>query len=300
MPEPETYGLTARTAAVEPAAALDRVRSTRFGHRPTGCRQGVGMRRVLRGVVDHVYAMRLEAQLVPGRLPKHVGILIDGNRRWARSVGYPDPSDGHRAGGAKVEDFLRWCDEIGIERVTVFLLSDDNLNRSPSEVAALIAVVEDVVAGLARPENHWELTLIGALDVLPTQMATRLKEHAAATAGRRGGVGVNIAVGYGGQREIADAVRAAIAEHIANGSTPDDLIESFDADVISRHIYTANQPKVDLIIRTSGEQRLSGFMLWQSAYAEMYFCECYWPDFRLIDFLRALRSYAKRDRRFGR
>ncbi|MET7878896.1 isoprenyl transferase [Micromonospora profundi] len=258
------------------------------------------MRRVLRSVVDRLYTSRLAGQIAPDRLPKHVGVLVDGNRRWARSVGYSDPSDGHRAGGAKVETFLRWCDEIGIERVTVFLLSDDNLNRPSDEVAALEKVVEEVVADLAAPGNHWELTLIGALDVLPTQMATRLKEHAASTTGRRGGVGVNIAVGYGGQREIADAVRAAIAEQAAKGSTVIDLVDTFDTDAISRHIYTATQPKLDLIIRTSGEQRLSGFMLWQSAYAEMYFCECYWPDFRQIDFLRALRSYSQRERRFGR
>jgi short-chain Z-isoprenyl diphosphate synthase len=161
-------------------------------------------------------------------------------------------------------------------------------------------IIEDVVAGVAQDGNHWELTLIGALDLLPVQMATRLKEHTARTAGRTGGVSVNIAVGYGGQREIADAVRAAINEHLVSGLTIEELADSFDPELISRHIYTASQPKIDLIIRTSGELRLSGFMLWQSAYAEVYFCECYWPDFRKIDFLRSLRSYTGRDRRFGR
>jgi short-chain Z-isoprenyl diphosphate synthase len=258
------------------------------------------MRQAVRRAVDHLYVKRLTNQIPADRLPRHVGILIDGNRRWAKSAGYQDPSVGHLVGGAKVETFLRWCDEIGIERVTIFLLSDDNLARSRKEVAALMTIVTDVVAGLSDAANHWELTLIGALDVLPAEMAAKLKEQTAATAGRTGGVGVNIAVGYGGQREIADAVCAAISEQIANGVTLDQILDTFNADMISRHIYTAAQPNLDLIIRTSGEQRLSGFMLWQSVYAEMYFCECYWPEFRKIDFLRALRSYAQRERRFGR
>ncbi|MFB6718928.1 isoprenyl transferase [Kribbella sp. NPDC056345] len=258
------------------------------------------MRKALRSMADRLYARRLSSQISPERLPAHIGILIDGNRRWAKSAGYQDPNDGHRAGGAKINTFLRWCDDAGIERVTIFMLSDDNLRRPPEQVAALNVVVEGVVEGLASEGNHWELTLIGALDVLPAEMAARLKEHAEATVGRTGGVGVNIAVGYGGQREIADAVRSAIAELIATGMSPDAVGDSFDADLISRHIYTANQPNVDLIIRTSGEQRLSGFLLWQSTYAEMYFCDAYWPDFRRIDFLRALRSYTHRDRRFGR
>lgn len=265
---------------------------------------GVSMRKAVRKAarraIDHLYVKRLANQIPADRLPRHVGILIDGNRRWARSEGYLDPSVGHLVGGAKVETFLRWCDEIGIERVTIFLLSDDNLSRPEKEVMALITIVTDVVAGLSDAANNWELTLIGALDVLPAEMATKLKEQTAATAGRTGGVGVNIAVGYGGQREIADAVCAAISEQVAGGATLDEILDTFNADMISRHIYTAAQPNLDLIIRTSGEQRLSGFMLWQSVYAEMYFCECYWPEFRKIDFLRALRSYAQRERRFGR
>lgn len=255
---------------------------------------------VLRRAADRIYLRRLNSQIQPDKLPRHVGILIDGNRRWARSVGFEDTSVGHRIGGAKIEAFLHWCDEIGIKRVTVFMLSDDNLNRSSTEVAALMAVVSDVVASLSRPENHWELTLIGAPDLLPAEMATHLKERVASTAGRKGGVAVNIAVCYGGQREIADAVCGALAELAEGGLTLDEILEVFNAELISRHIYTAAQDNLDLIIRTSGEQRLSGFMLWQSVYAEMYFCECYWPAFRKIDFLRALRSYGQRERRFGR
>lgn len=258
------------------------------------------MRKTLRRLAENLYARRLARQIPLDRLPHHVGILIDGNRRWAKAAGHASPSDGHLAGGAKVDTFLEWCDEIGIERATVFLLSDDNLNRAPEEIEALLAIVEHVVARLSGPENHWELTLIGALDILPEETATRLKGYAEATHGRAGGVAVNIAVGYGGQREIADAVNAIIADHLAKGYTLADLAESFDADFISQNTYTAAQPKLDLIIRTSGEQRLSGFMLWQSTYAEFYFCDAFWPAFRKIDFMRALRSYTGRERRYGR
>jgi len=258
------------------------------------------VRRRLRSVIDSVYVKRLASEIEPDQLPKHVGILIDGNRRWARSAGFDDPSDGHRVGGARVEKFLRWCDDLGIDRVTIFLLSDDNLNRKSEELDTLMQIIVEVVAGLAKEGNPWELNLIGALDLLPSQTATQLKEYASRTSGRHEGTRINIAVGYGGQREIADAVRSAITELLARGSTLDELVDAFDAQLISEHTYTASQPNIDLIIRTSGEQRLSGFMLWESAYAEMYFCECNWPDFRKIDFLRALRSYARRHRRFGR
>jgi short-chain Z-isoprenyl diphosphate synthase len=258
------------------------------------------MKKLIRRALDHAYAKRLRRQIPSDRLPRHVGILIDGNRRWAKSAGFLDVSDGHRAGGAKVQTFLTWCDEIGIQYATIFMLSDDNLHRDQNEVATLLSVVEGVVTDLAAPGNHWELTLIGALDVLPASTAAVLKEAAAATQGRRGGVQVNIAVGYGGQREIVDAMRSAVSDLRSSGMGIDEIIDSLNPELISRHTYTAEQPNLDLIIRTSGEQRLSGFMLWQSAYAEMYFCEGYWPAFRKIDYLRALRSYARRERRFGR
>lgn len=255
---------------------------------------------MLRRVLDLIYVRRLAGRLPPELMPRHIGIMVDGNRRWARSAGLRDPADGHRAGGAKIPAFLRWCDAYGIEQVTVYLLSDDNLNRSESELTALLGIIENVIEELAAPGNPWQVTPIGTLDLLPVATARAIKEAADRTAGRVGGARVNIAIGYGGQREIADAVRSAIAEQLAEGRALDDILEGFDAELISRHVYTAEQAPLDMIVRTSGEQRLSGFMLWQSAYAEMHFCECYWPDFREIDFLRALRAYAGRNRRFGR
>lgn len=257
------------------------------------------MRKMLRRIADTVYTGRLAREVGTARTPRHLGILIDGNRRWAKSAGYSDPSDGHRVGGAKIETFLHWCDEVDIQCVTIFMLSDDNLNRPIGELEALLDIVQHTVAGLAAPGKPWELSLIGALDILPGDFLAGLKESAAATAGRTGGTKVNIAVGYGGHREISDAVCESFAEQAAEGLTLEEILEKFGPEQISRHIYTAEQPPLDLIIRTSGELRLSGFMLWQSAYAEAYFCECYWPDFRKLDFLRAMRSYARRERRFG-
>lgn len=257
------------------------------------------MRKMLRRIADTAYTGRLARELNTERTPRHLGILIDGNRRWAKSAGYTDPSDGHRVGGAKIETFLRWCDEVRIECVTIFMISDDNLNRSTAEIEALMEIVQHTVAGLAAPGNPWELRLIGALDLLPGDFLAGLKESAASTCGRTGGTTVNIAVGYGGQREISDAVCQSFAEQAAEGLSLEEILEKFGPEQISRHVYTAEQPPLDLIIRTSGELRLSGFMLWQSAYAEAYFCECYWPDFRKLDFLRAMRSYTRRERRFG-
>ncbi|MER5766712.1 isoprenyl transferase [Streptomyces sp. NPDC001985] len=258
------------------------------------------MRDALRAALEAVYAKRLMAKVQKGQVPRHIGVMVDGNRRWAKSIGLDNPSDGHRVGGAKIPTLLKWCDAVGIESVTLFLLSDDNLNRPEDEVSALVTIIDDTVTALAADGHPWPIKAIGALDLLPADLAARLKENSARTADRTGGVQVNVAVGYGGQREVADAVKSAIEEYLDSGQSLDDLAMNFDVDLISRHIYTAGQPPVDLIIRTSGEQRLSGFMLWQSVYAEIHFCECYWPDFRLLDFLRAMRSYSNRGRRFGR
>ena len=146
--------------------------------------------------------------------------------------------------------------------------------------------------------EHWHVNPIGALDLLPDETARVLKDAAEATA-HQPGLLVNVAVGYGGRREIADAVRSLLHDHATKGTTIEELAEMLDVEHIAEHLYTPGQPDPDLVIRTSGEQRLSGFLLWQSAHSEFYFCEAYWPDFRKVDFLRALRDYAARNRRFG-
>jgi short-chain Z-isoprenyl diphosphate synthase len=226
-----------------------------------------------------------------------VGVILDGNRRWAKSVG-ASAKDGHQAGADKIVDLLAWCDEAGVEVVTLWLLSTDNLARSEGELSSLLRIIEGVVVDLAGADNRWTLNIVGALDLLPAETARTLKEAAEGTAGRPG-VHVNIAVGYGGRREIADAVRSLLQSHAAEGRSIEEVAELLDVEHIAEHLYTRGQPDPDLIIRTSGEQRLGGFLLWQSARSEFYFCEAYWPDFRHVDFLRALRDFGARQRRFG-
>jgi short-chain Z-isoprenyl diphosphate synthase len=251
-----------------------------------------GVRRVL----YPAYERRLVRRLPPDKLPKHIGVMLDGNRRWARAVGR-DAAHGHRAGAANISPLLEWCEELGIEVVTLWLLSTDNLNRPPDELRNLLVIIEEAVADLAA-QRRWRLNPVGALDLLPADTARRLKEAADETRDVDGLL-VNIAVGYGGRREIADAVRSLLHEHASKGTSIEELAEFLDVEHIAEHLYTKGQPDPDLVIRTSGEQRLGGFLLWQSAQSEFYFCEAYWPDFRRVDFLRALRAYSERHRRFG-
>ncbi len=244
-----------------------------------------------------LYERRLAASLPPEAIPRHIGVILDGNRRWARSLG-AEPSTGHRRGADKISDLLRWSEEAGVEVVTLWMLSTDNLGREPRELAELLGIIQDAVGELAAT-GRWHMQVMGALDLLPAESAAALREAEARTAAVDG-LHVNVAVGYGGRREIADAVRSILREHAGNGISLEELAESFDVEHIAEHLYTKGQPDPDLVIRTSGEQRLGGFLLWQSTHSEFYFCEAYWPDFRRVDFLRALRSYAARERRLGR
>jgi short-chain Z-isoprenyl diphosphate synthase len=253
----------------------------------------------LRDLIYVIYERRLAAGLVDKPHPRHVGVMCDGNRRWAKEMGYVDPNDGHRVGAERIKELLRWCDEAGIAHVTLWLLSTDNLSRPATELDPLLEIIEDLVTELAADGQPWVLRMVGALDVLPASIAASLKAAEERTVGRTGGAQVNIAVGYGGRREITDAVRSLLYEHAHSGGTLEELAEVLDVDHIAEHLYTRGQPDPDLVIRTSGEQRLSGFMLWQSAHSEFYFADVNWPDFRKTDFLRALRSYALRQRRFG-
>jgi len=230
------------------------------------------------------------------QIPQHVGVMLDGNRRWAKAVG-ADTAHGYQAGAANIEPLLDWCEEVGVKVVTLWLLSTDNLNRPPDQLAGLLSIIEGAVATLAEA-GRWRLHPVGALDLLPASTAARLKAAEDATQDAPGLL-VNIAVGYGGRREIADAVRALLQEQASKGMTLEELAEVIDVEHIAEHLYTKGQPDPDLVIRTSGEQRLGGFLLWQSAHSEFYFCEAYWPDFRRVDFLRAIRAYAQRERRFG-
>ncbi|MEB3051585.1 isoprenyl transferase [Mycolicibacter sp. MYC123] len=248
-----------------------------------------------------LYELRLRQGLAASRsaLPRHIAVLCDGNRRWARDAGYDDVSYGYRMGAAKIAEMLRWCADAGIEMATVYLLSTENLQRDREELAALIEIITDVVEEICAPANRWSVRTVGDLELIGAEAAQRLRAAVEGTA-RTGEFHVNVAVGYGGRQEIVDAVRGLLGKELANGATAEELVEAVTVEGISENLYTSGQPDPDLVIRTSGEQRLSGFLLWQSAYSEMWFTEAHWPAFRRVDFLRALRDYSVRHRRFGR
>ncbi len=251
------------------------------------------------GLDDLVYGLyerRLAHDLSQGDIPRHVGVILDGNRRWATEQGSSSAA-GHRAGAARIEEFLEWCDEVGVEVVTLWLLSTDNLARDPEELSGLLQIIEDTVRELAAT-GRWVMRHVGSRAALPARTRQVLDLAVTSTAEVQG-MTVNVAIGYGGRQELVDAVRALLKEHAEAGTSLSDLAEVLDVEHIAAHLYTKGQPDPDLVIRTSGEQRLSGFLLWQSANSEFWFCEAYWPDFRRVDFLRALRDYAARERRFG-
>lgn len=250
-------------------------------------------------VVYRLYERRLADELVGGPLPQHVGVILDGNRRFARQRGIDDPSEGHAMGAAKIDPFLGWCLELGIPYVTLWLLSTDNLGRDDEEVSRLLTIIEETVRRLAANGQGLRLTAVGALDLLPDDTRRALTEVEAATAGNDR-LRVQIAVGYGGRQEITDALRKLLQVRAEEGRSLEDVAGSLCPEDIGDHLYTTGLPDPDLIIRTSGEVRLSGFLLWQSAHSEYYFCDAYWPEFRRIDFLRALRDYQRRSRRYGR
>lgn len=252
----------------------------------------------VRDLLYSMYERRLTRELAGAERPRHVALILDGNRRWARDAGLEDVNEGHRAGAARIRELLGWCTEAGVEVVTLFLLSTDNLSRPADELDPLLEIIADVVDELSGPANPWRVRIVGALELLPAHIATRLAAAAERTLDRAG-LELNVAVGYGGRQEIADAVRKLLLQHAESGTTIEELAEVLDVDHIAAHLYTSGQPDPDLVIRTSGEQRLSGFLLWQSAHSEFWFCEAYWPEFRRVDFLRALRDYAARHRRFG-
>ena len=266
-----------------------------------------------------IYERRLAARIDPATVPHHVGVILDGNRRWAKSMGF-GAAQGHKRGADKIEEFLGWAEQMGVQVVTLWLLSTDNLSRDPAELSPLLDIIAHAVDELAET-GRWSLRLVGAVDLLPEPLAERLRAavvRSRPSSAEASGVGgsadeavetaeaedrrmqVNIAVGYGGRQEIADAVRELLRERAAAGASLEEVAASLSEEDITEHLYTKGQPAPDLVIRTSGEQRLSGFLLWQSVHSEYYFCEVNWPAFRRVDFLRALRDFASRERRLGR
>lgn len=251
-----------------------------------------------RGILYDLYQRRLRKQLAGASIPHHVGMIIDGNRRWARERALETAAHGHRAGAQKMREFLGWCDDLGIRVVTIYLLSTDNLSGRPTEeLHQLFEIIADLADDLSRAAD-WRIQHVGTTDGLPPELVAVLRAAQDRTADNSG-LHVNLAVGYGGRREIADAMRSIVKTHGGEGGTIDTLAEILTPELIADHLYTQGQPDPDLIIRTSGEQRLSDFMLWQSAHSEFYFVEALGPDLREVDFLRAVRNYATRERRYG-
>jgi short-chain Z-isoprenyl diphosphate synthase len=260
------------------------------------------IRKLVKSALYPLYERRLVRALDFSQTPHHVGVILDGNRRWAKAnqvdnhdIGVSNSSRGHRAGAEKIIEFLGWCDEADVRVVTLWLLSTDNFKRSEEELDALLQIIGETVDALAATKR-WNIKAVGALDLLPDWLATKLNDLKPF---REDGVEVNVAISYGGRREIVDAVKSYLAASAEDGKNLNDAAVALDTDAISKYLYTAGQPDPELIIRTSGEQRLGGFLLWQSALSEYYFCEAYWPDFRRVDFFRALRAYSLRHRRFG-
>ena len=250
-----------------------------------------------------IYERRLLHQLEQRSLPRHVGIILDGNRRHARRRGLGDPREIYQCGADKLNDVLDWCAELGIPAVTLWVFSTENLKRSPGEVSGILAAIEAKIAALAHDpfmhERRIRVRAIGRLDILPESVVTAIRAAEAATVHYDSTI-LTIAAAYGGREEIVDAVCKFLKAQAKQGASLPDVIESMTSDAIARHLYAADLPDPDLIIRTSGEIRLSGFLLWQSVHSEFYFTDVLWPVFRKIDFLRAIRAYQGRNRRFGR
>jgi short-chain Z-isoprenyl diphosphate synthase len=259
-----------------------------------------------RSLLEHflywIYERRLLLQIHKRSMPRHIGIILDGNRRHARQRGLSDPCEIYRRGAEKLDDILDWCAELSIPAVTLWVFSTENRKRSLAEISGILAAIEAKITALAHdPSTHRKrirVKAIGKLDILPESVVVAIRAAEAATASYNS-MTLTIAVAYGGREEIADAVRDLLRKQAGQGASLSEIIERITPETIARHLYAADLPDPDLIIRTSGEIRLSGFLLWQSVHSEFYFTDVLWPAFRKIDFLRAIRAYQDRHRRFG-
>ncbi|MFQ5553984.1 MAG: polyprenyl diphosphate synthase [Acidimicrobiia bacterium] len=260
----------------------------------------MNVRELLTRPLYRIYESRLLADLDPERMPRHIGVIHDGHRRYARAEGLPDYAASYRAGMAKFVELLHWTEELGIPAVTCWLLSRENLSRPAEELDTYYDVLIELFDAIPEVAVGHDVAVrfIGSVDQLPPRLteATKRLEDRLPDGSRR----VTIALAYGGRQEIVDAARDLVGGLLDAGVTTEDVVDAISAEGLAGHMYSADLPDPDLVIRTSGEARLSGFLLWQSAYAEYIFADVYWPAFRRVDFLRALRDYGRRERRFGR
>ena len=256
---------------------------------------------ILAAPLYSLYTARLRHEVERLPLPAHVAVILDGNRRWASLAGFQEAAEGHRAGADKLDELLDWCVRLGIMQVTVWALSNENLSRSEDEVSGLLDVVADKLLSLTELHGRQSVRIrvYGRLEDLPERLRETIRAAEEATA-ENDGLRLNIALGYSGRDELVDATRALVKRLASEQLDPTGIAERITPEAIASHLYTAGEPDPDLIIRTSGEVRLSGFLPWQGAHSELYFTDVYWPELRELDFLRALRTYQHRQRRFGR
>jgi len=249
--------------------------------------------------VYKLYEKWLWYQVESGRKPEHIAIILDGNRRWASELSL-NPWVGHDYGGEKTEELLEWCLDLGVKSITLYAFSTENFQRSSREVKEILRVIEKKLGDLLTDErihkNKVRVKVIGRPGLLPKSLQKMIERVEKATKDYDEHF-LNLALAYGGRAEIVDATRKIAAKVKDGVLAPDEI----DEEIFEGHLYTSHLSKQDpdLIIRTSGEERLSGFLLWQCAYSELCFLDVYWPAFRRIDLLRAIRTYQMRKRRFG-
>ena len=248
-------------------------------------------------ILYRLYEWYITRDLKPEKMPKHVAIIMDGNRRYSKLQGNMDVVKGHEIGVDTLEKVLDWSIELGIEIITVYAFSTENFNRPEHEVEGLMKLFVKNFKRLVDHEkihrNEVKVKVVGRTELIPESVREAIKEAEDATAHYDKRL-FNIAIGYDGRLEIIDSFKKIIADVQAGKITIDDV----DEELVSKNLYTGGLDDPNLIIRTSGEERLSGFLLWQSSYSELYFCETLWPELRKVDFIRAIRSYQARDRRF--
>ena len=257
---------------------------------------------VLKRFLYSLYAARLRSRVAMGPMPRHIGLVLDGNRRYAALNGYADPSAGHRLGTDKIDELLAWCDKLEVPIVTLWTLSIDNLLREPEELHSLIGIVQEKLLQLrdlqSKAKHPRRIKACGRIELLPPELRKTIALVERETESYEP-FSLNIALGYGGREEIVDAVKELLLQEGRSGRSALEVAERLSTQAIGKHLYFNGGPDPDLIIRTSGEIRLGGFMLWESVHTEYYFCDALWPAFREIDFLRAIRSYQQRKRRYG-
>ena len=250
----------------------------------------------------NAYQKRLESESNAWNIPRHIGVILDGNRRYAKASGLDNIIKGHYEGANKLEEVLHWCDELGVEIFSIWIFSLDNFKRGADEVEGILGLIEGKMRELVTIKglhaNQIKVRAMGKIELLPPSLQEAIRQAEEATQHYEKFI-LNVAVAYGGREEIIEAFQGHLKAESESGKTTRQIADELTVDKITPYLYTSNLPDPELIIRTSGEIRLSGFLLWQSVYSEFYFCDTYWPSFRKIDFLRALRAYSERKRRYG-